>query len=317
MLVEEEPAVVHSDVVPSMWVLYLCQPKLPLASQFDTLRQVRDILSQRIVGIHLYGSVAGQSQVEIIRHDVSKWDWATGNPTHYSTEPSTDYRILVTCCQVVNAYQDDRVQDDDLTQKHYLLSRTHGIEQMQRSAVLLALCVSTVLFFYDGGGSGGGSGEVLCYRLVCHCSNEVTTDARLDFIANERLGIDPAVEFGGVAVPLHQSFRSSTYFAALQYRFHAVHFIDGYRHLLQLWFVEGAVQHFSEIVDQSVHGWIGDVNLVYGDHLFAPIRHVAFFEQSLELTDAHAVGHTELGHALTVVKVQTLPNLFLILCIHL
>ena len=107
------------------------------------------------------------------------------------------------------------------------------------------------------------------------------------------------VEFGGVAVPLHQSVRSSTYFAALQCRFHAVHFIDGYRHLLQLWFVEGAAQHFSEIVDQSVHGWIGDVNLVYGEHLFAPIRHVAFFEQSLELTDAHSIGHTELGHALT------------------
>ena len=217
-------------------------------------------------------------------------------------------RILVTCRQVVNAYQDDRVQDDDLTQKHYLLSRTHGTEQMPRSAVFLALCVSTVLFFYDG----GGGGEVLCYRLVCHRPNEVTTDARLDFIAN-----DPAVELGGAAVPFHQSLRSSTHFAALQYRFFAVHFIDGYRHLLQLWFVEGAVQHFAEIVDQSVHGWIGGVNLVYGEHLFTPIRHVAFFEQSLELTDAHAIRHTELGHALTVVTVQTLPNLFLILCIYL
>ena len=56
---------------------------------------------------------------------------------------------------------------------------------------------------------------------------------------------------------------------------------------------------------------------MYGEHLFAPIRHVAFFEQSLELTDAHAIRHTELGHALTVVTVQTLSNLFLILCIHL
>ena len=185
-------------------------------------------------------------------------------------------RILVTCRQVVNSYQDDRVQDDDLTQKHYLLSRTHGTEKK----VFLALCVSTVLFFYDGSGGSGG-GEVLCYRLVCHRPIEVTTDARLDFIANESLGIDPAVELGRVAVPFHQSLPSSTQFAALQYRFHAVHFIDGYRHLLQLWFVEGAVQHFAEIVDQSVHGWIGGVNLVYGEHLFAPIRHVAFFEQSL------------------------------------
>ena len=74
MLVEEEPDVVHSDVVPSMLLLYLCQPTLPLASQIDTLRQDRDVMSQRIVGIHLHGSVARQRQVEIIRHDVSKWD---------------------------------------------------------------------------------------------------------------------------------------------------------------------------------------------------------------------------------------------------
>ena len=121
-------------------------------------------------------------------------------------------RILATCRQVVNAYQDDRVQDDDLTKKHYLLSGTHGTEQMPRSAVFLALCVSAVLFFYDGGGS---SGEVLCHRLVCHRPNEVTIDARLDFIANENLGIDPAVELGGVAVPFHQNLRSSTHFAAL------------------------------------------------------------------------------------------------------
>ena len=123
--------------------------------------------------------------------------------------------ILVTCCQVVNAYQDDRVQDDDLTKKHYLISGTHGTEHMPRSVVFLALCVSAVLFFYDGGGGGDGSGEILCHRLACHRPNEVTTDARLDFIASESLGIDPAVELGGVAVPFHQNLRSSTHFAAL------------------------------------------------------------------------------------------------------
>ena len=133
--------------------------------------------------------------------------------------------ILVTCRPVVNAYQDDRVQDDDLTQKHYFLSRTHSTEQLPRSAVFLGLCVSTVLFFYDG---GGGGGEVLCYRLVCHRSNEATTDARLVFIADEGHGIDPAVELGGVAVRFHQSLRSSAHLAALQDRFHAVHFIGGY-----------------------------------------------------------------------------------------
>ena len=160
----------------------------------------------------------------------------------------------MTCRQVVNAYQDDRVQDDDLTRKHDFLSRTHGTEQMPRSAVFLALCVSNVFFFffYDG---GGGGGEVLCCRVVCHRSNEATTNARLVFIADEGLGIDPAVQIGGVAVPFHQSLR----------------------------FVEGAVQHFTEIVDQSVHGRIGGVNLVYGEHLFAPIRHVVFSNSLLNL----------------------------------
>ena len=83
---------------------------------------------------------------------------------------------------------------------------------------------------------------------------KISVVARLVFIVDESLGIDPAVEFGEVAVPFHQSLRSSTHLAALQYRFHAVHFIDGYRHLLQLRFVEGAVQHFTEILGQSVHG---------------------------------------------------------------
>ena len=145
---------------------------------------------------------------------------------------------------------------------------------MPRSAVFLALRISTVLFFYDGGG------EVLCCRPVCHRSNEPTTDARLVFIVDEILGIDPAVELGGVAVPFHQSLRSSAHLAALHYRFHAVHFIGGYRRLLQLRFAH----------------WY----LVYHEDFFAPIRHVAFFEQSLELTDAHAIRHTEFGHALIV-----------------
>ena len=40
----------------------------------------------------------------------------------------------MTCGQVVNAYQDDREQDEDLTQKDYFLFRIHGSEQMPRSA---------------------------------------------------------------------------------------------------------------------------------------------------------------------------------------
>ena len=114
----EEPGVEHSYVVPSMWLLYFCQPALPLATQVDTLRQVRYVMSQRIVGIHLHGSVARQCQVEISRHCVSTWDWGAGNPKNYSTE-RLHIRILVTCGQVVNAYQNDREQDEDLTQKDY------------------------------------------------------------------------------------------------------------------------------------------------------------------------------------------------------
>ena len=164
------------------------------------------------------------------------------------------------------------------------MPRSTLVAALSVSIVFCCCCALLLLFVYDGGG-----GEVLCCRLVCHRSNEVTTDARLVFIVDERLSIDPAVEFGRVAVPFHQSLRSSAHLAALQYRFHATHVIGGYRHLLQLRFVEGSVQHFTEIVDQSVQGRIGGMNLVYREDLFAPIRYVAFFEQSLELTDAHAI----------------------------
>ena len=112
----------------------------------------------------------------------------------------------MTCGQVVNAYQNDREQDEDLTQKDYFLFRTHGTEQMSRSAaaaadadaadadaaadaVLCVLRVSTVLcccccvllflllLFYDG-----GVGEVSCCRVLCHFSNEVSPYAWLVFI---------------------------------------------------------------------------------------------------------------------------------------
>ena len=139
-------------------------------------------------------------------------------------------RILATGCQVVNAGQDDRVQDDDLAQKDDLLFGTHGTEEMPKTDVVVALRVSTVfccvLYDVDGGG--------LCCRLVCHRSNEVTTSARLVFIVDEVLGINPAVELGVVAVPFHQSLRSSAHLAMLQYRFLTEHFIGGYQHLVQL-----------------------------------------------------------------------------------
>ena len=56
---------------------------------------------------------------------------------------------------------------------------------------------------------------------------------------------------------------------------------------------------------------------MYGEHLFATVRLVALFERAFVLADAHAIRHVQLGHALTVVSVQTLPHLFLILCIDL
>ena len=154
----------------------------------------------------------------------------------------------MTCRQVVNAYQDYCEQDHDLTQKHYFLFRTYGTKQMPRSAV------------YDGGGGGGG--EVLCCRLVWHRSNEATTDARLVFIADEGLGVDPAVEFGGVAVIFHQSLCSSAYMRRCSTNSTGYTLSAGTDTFCRR-FVEGSIQHFTEIVDQSVHGWIGGVNLVY------------------------------------------------------
>ena len=56
---------------------------------------------------------------------------------------------------------------------------------------------------------------------------------------------------------------------------------------------------------------------MYGEHLFAPVRLVALFERAFVLADAHAIRHVQLGHALTVVSVQTLPHIFLIPCIDL
>ena len=56
---------------------------------------------------------------------------------------------------------------------------------------------------------------------------------------------------------------------------------------------------------------------MYREHLFAPIRRIAFFELTFVLADAHAIRHAQLGHALTVVTVQTLPHLFLILVTYL
>ena len=115
--------------------------------------------------------------------------------------------------------------------------------------------------------------------------------------------------------PFHQSLRSSADLTTLHHRFDAVHFIGRYRHFLQLQFVEGAVQHVAEIVPQAVHGRFGGMNFVYGEHLFAPVRLVALFERAFVHADAHAIRHVQLGYALTVVSVQTLPHLFLILCI--
>ena len=39
-------------------VLNLCQPALPFASHRYALRQVRDVMGQGVIGVHLHGSVA-------------------------------------------------------------------------------------------------------------------------------------------------------------------------------------------------------------------------------------------------------------------
>ena len=50
----------------------------------------------------------------------------------------------MTCGQVVNTYQDDREHDEDLTQKDNFLFRTHGTEQMPRSAAAAAAAAAAV-----------------------------------------------------------------------------------------------------------------------------------------------------------------------------
>ena len=151
-----------------------------------------------------------------------------------------------------------------------------------------------------------------CLVSFLECSVTIRA-ANLYSRVDECLGIDPAVEFGGVAEPFHQSFRSSTYLT-----YAAVPLPRGtlYRR------VPTPVRRrcrpdFAEIVLQSLHGWIGGMNLAYREHLFAPIRRVALFELTFVLADAHAIRHTQLGHALTGVSVQALPHLFLVLCTYL
>ena len=79
----------------------------------------------------------------------------------------------------------------------------------------------------------------------------------------------------------------------------------------------GSVKHLSEIVDQPAHRRIGGMNLTYRKDLLSPIHHVSFCLMSINLADAHAILHSELGHTLTIVTVQALPHLFLIRRAHL
>ena len=175
------------------------------------------------------------------------------------------------------------------------------------ATVVSALCVRNV-FLYDGGGGR--------FLVVGHRSNDASIDARLPFKPNERLSIDPAVLIGRVSQPLHQRLRSLAHLPPLQLRLDAVQFIFPYSHHLKFRFVEGPVKHLSEIVCQPVQGWIGGMNLVYGEELLAPIRHVVFHEMVLRFTDAHAIRHSKRWYALTVVSVQALPQLLLVRRVH-
>ena len=109
----------------------------------------------------------------------------------------------MTGCQIVDADHNDRVQDEDLTQKNDLRLWAFGTDKMTTSACNVALRVSNVwcyyfVFFfffvvlYDRGYS--------C-RLVRHGSNDASIGGRLLFIPKERLGIDSTVELGGAPEP--------------------------------------------------------------------------------------------------------------------
>ena len=80
----------------------------------------------------------------------------------------------MTGCQVVDAGHDDRVQDDDLTQKDDFLFGKRATEELP----MIALSIREI-FVYDSG--------LLC-RLIGRHWNEATTDARLLFISHEGRG---------------------------------------------------------------------------------------------------------------------------------
>ena len=171
VFVDVEDGIILSNVVPCVRVLELNHPAFPLARQIHTMRQVRDVMCQGVILIHFHGSVSIASY-RGIGQQVTQITTQQGRPQN---------RILVTGCQVVNADQDDRVQDDDLAQKDDLFFRIHGTEEMPKSDVFVTLSVSTAFCCVLYNGDGGS----LCCRLVCHRSNEATTGVRLVFTVDE------------------------------------------------------------------------------------------------------------------------------------
>ena len=74
-------------------------------------------------------------------------------------------------------------------------------------------------------------------------------------------------------------------------------FVLRYGDLLQLRFVERAVQCVAVPVDQTIHGRIGSVCFDDRKQIFCPVRHVAFLKVSLSFAYAYAITYSELGCA--------------------
>ena len=90
--------------------------------------------------------------------------------------------------QSLDTDHDDRIQNDDLTQKHDFRFGARGTEDLPRSPVDGVRRAGTVFRYVDN--------EYLYCRLVLiHGWNGRSSYAWLVFIDDESFGIDPAVEF--------------------------------------------------------------------------------------------------------------------------
>ena len=130
----------------------------------------------------------------------------------------------------------------------------------------------------------------------------------------QRPRVYPTVERLGVTEPFHQHLASVV--TPAQLGLDSIRLVSRHDDLLQLGFVEGAVQAIAVPVDLSIHGRIQTVRVDDLKQFFRPVRHVTFLEVTFRLAYAHAIDDSILGRPADVVPVQPLPYRFLICAVH-